>query len=140
MIGLVVTGNGRSRTRALPIFSEISSFDLLRQVSRRVHAAVQHALDPDFVIGEGVEDDVLAHEHRPVAKSQRIALLSVFRLRPALPQAVVELVEVAVSSSFTERVMAPPRQISRKSASARSLMTSARIKTVPGPPRRALVS
>jgi hypothetical protein len=31
-------------------------------VLARVHAAVQHALNDDFIIGEGVEGDMLANE------------------------------------------------------------------------------
>jgi len=66
----------------------------------RVHVAMQHALDQDFIIREGVEDDMLAQESRPVANSHSGALLAVFGFRAALSQAVIEPVEIAVGLPF----------------------------------------
>ena len=82
----------------MPVFSDVTG---------RVHAAVQHALDKDFVVGEGVEGDVLANELRPVARPNGVALLSAFWFCAALLQPLVELVEIAVGLVLTELSVAP---------------------------------
>ena len=76
-------------------------------VEGRVHGAVQDALDPNFIIREGVEDDVLADESRPIARSHGVPLLSVFWLCAALLKSNVEVVEIAVGLRLAELVVTP---------------------------------
>ena len=96
-------------------------------------------VDQNLVVRDGVEGDVAADEERPVTRPNLVAAAATPGFCAALLQTGIEFVEVAIGLCLAPGLEAAS-QISRRSASARSLTTSRRVTRESGPLPRALAS